>query len=170
MRLIDAFNSSATSTSKTDFEENGRFFGTLGAKFFYHFSGRVGIGAFIQGTYYFSDFTDDVSGSQGGMPFSLGLRIKNFWDANLGMGLQFTAPHAVKMYIGPYFHYSEFKVTPSGNVSGLSLASGETVMRSDDDFGGFAGIEIPLAKGFRLNLEGQFRERLSTGLAVTYTY
>jgi len=29
---------------------------------------------------------------------------------------------------------------------------------------------VPLAKGFRLNVEGQYTDRLSTGVAVTYSY
>jgi hypothetical protein len=50
------------------------------------------------------------------------------------------------------------------------MASGETVMKSKSDFGGFAGIEVPLAKGFRLNLEGQYTEKVSGGAAVIYVY
>jgi hypothetical protein len=29
---------------------------------------------------------------------------------------------------------------------------------------------VPLAKGFRLNVEGQYSARLSAGAAVTYSY
>ncbi|MBP1697939.1 MAG: hypothetical protein H6Q41_3127, partial [Deltaproteobacteria bacterium] len=36
--------------------------------------------------------------------------------------------------------------------------------------GGFAGIDMPLGKGFRLNLETQFSDRFSAGAAVTFTY
>jgi hypothetical protein len=172
LRLIDAFSSStgSTTTSKNNFEENGKFFGTVGAKGFYPFDRTFGLGAFVQGTYSFSDFTDTVSGNRSGIPFSVGLSVQNLWDVNFGMGLQVTAPHDIKMYIGPYLHYSEFKVTPTADVTGLSLTSGETVLRNKTGLGGFAGIEVPLAKGFRLNLEGQHTERLSAGVAVIYVY
>jgi hypothetical protein len=43
-------------------------------------------------------------------------------------------------------------------------------MKNKAGFGGFTGIEVPLAKGFRLNLEGQYTERLSVGAAVIYVY
>jgi hypothetical protein len=172
LKLIDAFSSSTstTATSKKDFEENWKLFSTVGAKGFYPFSKTFGMGAFIQGTYYFSDFTDTVSGTQAGAPFSAKLRVKNLWDVNFGLGFQATAPYGIKMYIGPTVHYSELKVSPSANVAGVALASEETTMKKRTGFGGFTGIEVPLAKGFRLNLEGQYTERLSIGAAVIYVY
>jgi hypothetical protein len=172
LKLIDAFSSStaSTATSKKDFEEHGKFFSTVGAKGFYPFNQTFGIGAFIQGSYYFSDFTDPVSGTRNGVPFSVELRVKNLWDLNFGMGFQATVPYGIKMYIGPYAHYSELKVSPSVDVTGVALASGETILKNKTVFGGFTGIEVPLAKGFRLNLEGQYTESLSVGAAVIYVY
>lgn len=171
-KLSDAFGSSSgvTTTSKPDFQDNGEFFTTAGAKGFYPFSETFGMGAFVQGTYYFSDFADDVSGNRGGVPFTVGLRVKNLWNVNFGMGLQVTAPGEIKFYIGPSLHYSEFKVTPGANIAGLALTAEETVFRNKTGFGGFAGIEVPLAKGFRLNLEGQYAGRPSAGVAVIYAY
>jgi hypothetical protein len=172
LNAVDAFSPStgSTATSKSDFEENGKFFGTVGTKGFYPVSQRFGMGAFVQGTYYFSDLTDTVSGTRNGIPFSAGLRIKNLWDVNFGLSLQVTIPQDIKIYIGTYFQYSELKVSPSENVVGLTLATGETILRNNNGLGGFAGIEVPLAKGFRLNLEGQFTERPSAGVAVIYVY
>ena len=172
LKLIDAFNSStaSTTTSKDDFEEHGKFFSTLGAKGFYPFNMTFGMGAFIQGTYCFSDFTDTVSGTRNGAPFAVELGVKNLWDVNFGMGFQVTVPKDIKMYIGPYVRYSELKVSPSAGIAGIALASGETTMKNKTGFGGFTGIEVPLAKGFRLNLEGQYTERLSVGAAVIYVY
>ena len=76
LKILDAFSSTqgSTATSKNDFEDNGEFFGTLGAKGFYPFNKTFGIGAFVQGSYYFTDFTDDVSGSFNGAPFTATLR------------------------------------------------------------------------------------------------
>ncbi len=172
LTCIDAFNSStaSTATSRKDFEEHGKFFGTAGAKGFYPFNRTFGMGAFIQGTYYFSDFTDTVSGTRNGVPFSVELRVKNLWEMNFGMGFQVTVPYGIKMYIGPHVHYSELTVSPSADVAGVAFASGESTMKNKTGLGGFAGIEVPLAKGFRLNLEGQYTERLSAGAAVIYVY
>jgi hypothetical protein len=172
LKLIDVFSSStaSTATSKKNFEEHGKFFSTLGAKGFYPFNKTFGMGAFVQGTYCFSDFTDSVSGNRNGAPLLVELRVKNLWDVNFGMGLQVTVPYGIKMYIGPYIRYSEFKVSPSLDIAGLASTSGETTMRNKTAFGGYTGIEVPLAKGFRLNLEGQYTERLSAGAAVIYVY
>jgi len=172
LTLIDAFSSSnaSTTTSKQDFEEHRKFFSTLGAKGFYPFSMTFGMGAFIQGTYYFNDFIDTVSGTRNGIPFSAEFRVQNLWDVNFGMGFQVTVPHDIKMYIGPYVHYSEFKLSPFADVAGLAFSSGETTLKNKTGFGGYTGIEVPLAKGFRLNLEGQYAERLSVGAAVLYVY
>jgi opacity protein-like surface antigen len=171
LKMIDAFSSGTASTaaSKKDFEEQGKFFSTVGAKGFYPFNNTFGIGAVIQGTYCFSDFTDTVSGTRSGGPFSVELRVKSLWDVNFGMGFQATVPYGIKIYIGPYVHHSEFKVSPSADIAGVALASGETT-KNKTGFGGFAGIEVPLAKGFRLNLEGQYSDRLSVGTAVIYVY
>jgi hypothetical protein len=36
--------------------------------------------------------------------------------------------------------------------------------------GAFFGVDIPLSKGFRLNIEGQYAQRLSLGSAIAYVY
>lgn len=172
LRAIDAFRSAdaTTTTTKNDFQEHWKFFGTLGTKGFYPFNATFGMGVFVQGSYSFSDFTDNVSGTRGGAPFSLELRVKNLWDVNAGVGFQATLPCGARIYAGPYVGYSEAKVWPSVGIDGLAFTSGETTLSNQNRFGGFSGIEVPLAKGFRLNLEGQYAERLSAGVAVTYVY
>ncbi len=172
LKVFDAFSSSTatTTTSKNDFEENWKFFTTLGAKGFYPISKTFGIGAFIQGTYYFSDFTDNVSGTRNGAPFTVEIGVKDWWDVNAGIGLQATIPYGIKLYAGPYAYYSEAKVSPTGSVTGLELTSGGTIFRNKTNIGGFAGFEVPLAKGFRLNLEGKYSDRWSAGVAVSYVY
>ena len=71
LKISDVFSSTdaSTTTNKNDFAENWKFFGTLGAKGFYPINETFGIGAFIQGTYYFSNFTDDVAGTSGSAAF-----------------------------------------------------------------------------------------------------
>ena len=172
LNVTGAFNSTsaATITGKTDFEENTNYFGTLGTKGFYPFDKRFGIGAFIQGTYFFRDSTDYAVGTRNGAPFAVELRLQNLWDVNLGIGLQATVPYGIKLYLGPYGSYGEARVSPSPLAAGVALASGTTTIKNKMNFGGFTGIEVPLAKGFRLNVEGQYAERLSGGAAVTYSY
>lgn len=172
LKIFDAFSSTevSTSTNKNDFADNRKFFGTLGAKGFYCINETFGIGALIQGTYYFSNFTDDVAGISYSVPFTTDLKVKNLWDVNFGVGFQATTPCGIKFYAGPYIYYSEAKVSLADNIPGLEYAAGNVSIKNKSIAGGFAGIDIPLAKGFRLNMEGQYSERFSAGAAVSYIY
>lgn len=172
LKILGAFNSpqGSAATSKNDFEDNGEYFGTLGAKGFYPFNKTFGIGAFVQGSYYFTDFTDDVSGSFNGAPFRADLKVKNLWDVNLGIGFQAKVPFGIKLYIGPYACYSEAKTSFSQNITGLKFEPGDGTIKNTTNLGGFAGVDVPLARGFHLNVEGQYSERFSVGVAVTYSY
>ena len=172
LKIFDVFSSTDASTTpnKNDFEENWKFFGTLGAKGFYPINEIFGIGAFIQGTYYFSNFTDDVAGTSGGKPFTTDLKVKNLWDVNFGVGFQATLPYGIKLYAGPYIYYSEANVSLAADIPGLEYAAGNVSIKNKSIAGGFAGIDIPLVKGFRLNIEGQYSDRFSAGAAMSYTY
>jgi hypothetical protein len=173
LKLGDAFRSSAATTvisSRANFEEHWKFFGTLGVKAFYPVNATFGLGAFLQGSYAFSDFTDSFAGTRDGTPFVAELRVKNLWDVNAGLGLQATVFNGTKLYGGPYLRHSEGKVWSSRDVAGIALAAGETTLKNRTAFGGYAGVEAPLGKGFRLTLEGQYGERLSAGAAIVYVY
>jgi hypothetical protein len=172
LKVLDTFKSTqgSTVTSKNDFEDNGEYFGTLGAKGFYPFNKTFGIGAFVQGSYYFTDFTDNVSGSFNGAPFSTTLKVKNLWDVNFGLGFQATVPYDIKLYAGPYLYYSEAKASLAENIPGLKFEPGDGAIKNTTNIGGFAGLDVPLARGFHLNVEGQYSERFSVGVAVTYSY
>jgi hypothetical protein len=171
-KMADAFAStdSATVTDKKDFREHWKFFGTLGAKAFYRATGIFGAGVFIQGTYYFSDFRDDVSGEAGGVPFNARLKVKNLWDVNCGLGFQITLPYDVRLYGGPYVYYSESKMALDTDIPGIDYSGGHALLHNRSIAGGFAGLDMPLAKGFRLNIEGKYSERWSAGAAISYSY
>lgn len=172
LKILDAFRSapSLATTSKNDFEDSGDFFGMLGTKGFYPFNKTLGIGAFVQGSYYFTDFTDDVSGSFKGVPFRANLKVENLWDVQGGIGFQATVPYGIKLYVGPYAYYSEAQTSHSQNIPILKVETGEATIKSTTNLGGFIGLDVPLAKGFHLNVEGQFSERFSVGAVVTYSY
>jgi len=172
LKISDAFRSSqsSTTTSKNDFKDQWMLFGTLGAKGFYPFHQNFGIGAFVQGTYFFNDFSDQVSGTQNGVPFSTELKVKNFWDVNFGLGFQAAIPKQIKLYLGPYIYYSELKTSPSAHIPGLELSARDMTLKNKTLGGGFAGVDVPLAKGFHLNVEGKYSRMLSVGAAVTYSY
>jgi len=172
LKISDAFRSSqsSTTTSKNDFKDQWSLFGTLGAKGFYPFHKNFGMGAFVQGTYFFSDFSDQVSGTQNGAPFSAELKVKNFWDVNFGLGFQATIPNDIKMYLGPYLYYSEAKTSPSAKISGIESTARDMTLKNKAIGGGFAGVDVPIAKGFHLNVEGKYSEMFSVGAAITFSY
>ena len=170
--IFDAFTAASpgTTSSKNDFEENWKFFTTLGAKGFYQFNKTFGIGAFVQGTYCFRDLEDDVAGADNGVPYDIELRIEDLWDVSFGIGFQVVCPYGAKLYFGPYVYYAEAKASPSAIVSGLNFTARETTIKNKTNTGGFAGIHVPLGKGFRLDMEGQYSERFSLGAAVRFVY
>jgi len=172
LKIADAFRSANTSTiaSKKDMEENWKFFCTLGAKAFYPFNNIFGIGAFIQGTYNFSNFTDESTIRSNGITYLADLKIENLWDVNFGAALQATVPLGIKLYLGPYISYSEAKASLSKDLPGIEWGKAKILMQNKSRAGGFAGADIPLAKGFRMNVEGQYAKRLSFGAAITYAY
>ena len=96
--------------------------------------------------------------------------MKNLWDVNFGVGFQATVPYGIKLYIGPYAYYSEAKTSLSANIPGLKFGTGDVRLENKTNVGGFTGVDVPLAKGFHLNVEGQYSARFSVGAAITYSY
>jgi hypothetical protein len=172
MKMVDIFRPADydIETGKNNFEENWKLSGTLGVKAFYPMNKIFGVGAFVQGTYYFNDFTDKVSGTSLGEPFTTYLKMKNLWDINFGIGLQATLPCGTRLYAGPYIYYSEADISWSSNISGPGYSMEDFSVKNKTVVGGYAGADIPLVKRFRLNVEGQFADEFSAGAAVSYTY
>jgi len=172
MKMVDIFRSPdyEADTDENNFDENWKVSGTFGAKFFYPMTKTLGMGAFVQGTYCFSDFTDNVSGTSLGKPFTANLKVKNLWDINFGVGFQATLPCGTRLYAGPYIYYSEAEMAMSSKISGLEYSTENFSVKNKTIAGGFAGADIPLIKRFRLNVEAQYADQFSAGLAVSYTY
>ena len=172
LKFLDTFRSTqaSTTTSGNDFKDDRKFFGTLGGQGFYPFNRTFGIGVFLQGSYYFQDFMDDISGTHNGARFTQELKVKNLWDVNFGVGFQATVPNDIKLYVGPYLYHSQARISPSVNIPGLPFSAGEVAIHNKTNIGGFSGIDVPLARGFHLVVEGQYSERFSVGTAVTYSY
>lgn len=172
MKIDNAFKPTdiLTATSKNHFKEDWKFFGTLGAKGFYPINSVFGVGAFLQGTYNFSNFSDRTARHHHTTPFIADLNIKNLWDIHFGVGVQATVPCGIKLYSGPYVYYTEADAHLSRAIQGIPSGTKHESWKNKSVAGGFLGADIPLAKGFRLNIEGQYTDRFSIGSAITYTY
>ena len=70
----------------------------------------------------------------------------------------------------PIFIIRKQRYLLAANIPGLEYAAGNFSIENKSIAGGFAGMDIPLVKGFRLNVEGQYSDRFSAGAAVSYTY
>ncbi len=172
LKIPGAFRSSQASvtTSGDDLEDNRKFFGALGGQGFYPFNKSFGIGAFFQGTYFFEDFKDDISGTLDGVPVTTALKVEKLWDVNFGIGIQAAVSREIKLYAGPYLYYSQAEISSSGNIPGLPFPTGGVTVRNKTNVGGFAGIDVPLVRGFHLIAEVQYSEKFSAGTTVAYTY
>lgn len=172
LKISDAFRPTqgTTVTSKEDFQDNWNFFGTLGAKGFYPLHRAFGVGAFVQGSYTFGDYNERLSGTQGGAPFTTDIKVKNLWDVNLGVAFQATVPRDIKLYLGPYVYYAEATMSPSARVPGLEFSGGDVKLKNKTLVGGFAGFDLPLFRGFHLNVEGHYSEKFSVGAALLFSY
>jgi hypothetical protein len=172
MKISDAFRStqSSTNTSKNDFKDQWAYFGTLGAKGFYPFHKTFGIGVFAQASYFFNDFSDQVAGDQNGVPFAAELKVNTFWDVNFGVGFQATFLKDLRIYTGPYLYYSQLKTSPSETIPGVDFLVENRTIHNRKIAGGFVGMDIPITRGFRLNIETEFSERFSGGAMITYSY
>jgi len=172
VNMPDAFTSAdaAVVPFKNDFSENWKMSGTLGAKAFYPFGSVFGVGAFVQGTYFFSDIKDAVSGTDLGVPFIAELKMKNVWDVTGGAAFQVTVLRGIRFYAGPYVSYSEATISLAPGIPGMDYSTGKTSIRNKSLAGGFAGVTIPLVKGFRLNIEAQVTDRISAGALISFSY
>lgn len=166
LTISDAFRSDVTglSTSKNDFEGNWSLFGSLGGKLYFPIGPDFGFGAFARGTYIFNDYKDDVDVDFFGRRFRTEILIKDAWDADLGLGFQ-AKLSGVILYAGPYM-----KICPTFKITAPGFRSGEMKITTTTDFGGYAGIDVPLTRVFHLNVEAQYSERLSGGAAISFIY
>jgi hypothetical protein len=172
MKMSDAFRSClpAAMNIGSEFHDYWKFFGTLGAKGFYPVNRFFGGGIFMQASYNPGKYTDETPVLYNGSFFVADLEIKNLWDINLGAGLQATLPGGIRAYAGPFVYLARADARMSHNIPGLPFGTEKTFLKNKSPGGGYFGADIPLIRGFRLNIEGQYTSRFSAGAAISYVY
>ena len=172
LQLSDALTSpsGAPATARNDFNDDGQVFGAIGAKAFYPVTPVFGIGAFAQASYHFGSYSDQIIGFAGATRFAADLKIKRLWDLRAGIGFQTTLFDRVRLYGGPYVCWAKARADLLPPVSGMPLGTDADEIKNKTRAGGFAGVGIPLLKGFSLVVEGRYADRFSVASAVTYTY
>ena len=172
IKIQDRFRFGVTSfgNGENDFRDHWEFFGTTGAKVFYPVNSLFGVSAFVQGNFNPGKYKDNTILYDNGSSSAANLNIKNLWDVNLGAGLQFTLPYDIRTYAGPFVYFARADAQFSLDIPGLPFVTGKTVLKNSSPVGGYFGADIPLIKGFRLNIEGQYTSRFSAGAAISYVY
>ena len=131
-----------------DFTDNYKPFGTMGVKGFIEINSYVGIGLFAQGSIFSSYKSQSVE-------------IKDLNEVDFGLMLQGKI-NRICVYAGPFLYATHAKAEPT--------TTGSDSFNQSNNFGGVAGIRIPISKGINFEVEGQYRQEFSAGGAITYSF
>lgn len=150
------------------FRDTMKPFGTIGVKGVFNLNPFLGIGPFFQASLY-SSYKDKSTGTVLGLPATQEVNVKNPYDISLGAALQGNVGGVI-LYGGPMVYWSRSKVEQDTVVIGGGTASGSTNYKEKGNFGGFAGFRVPLTKGLSFEVEGQFRNEVSGGGCLVYSF
>ncbi len=142
------------------FDDGYRPFGTAGARWLLTNRSPVGVGLFIQGTY-FSDY--EGRSLDGTTPVKL--KFLNAYELQGGVALQTILEGAI-LYGGPLFYLREgdFEATTGTGVT----TSG--TFEEDSNFGAFVGIRWPVKHGINIELESHLKTKFSVGGAISFNF
>jgi len=135
------------------FTDGGEIFGTLGLKGVFFRQGNFALGPFIEGSLY-----GDHSGVS-----------TNQWDANAGLSAEYRIPvgkTSLTVYGGPfvYMHRADADFVDTA-------VAGSDEMSERHNVGGFLGVKVPIIQQkLFLTVEGQMRDKLSTGASLNYAF
>ncbi|MCX5803025.1 MAG: hypothetical protein NTU69_05755 [Proteobacteria bacterium] len=150
-----------------DLKDSQKFFGTLGIKSTLYDNKTFSWGPFLQGTYR-SNYKDSVSATVLGVPVKADFEFKNYYDINAGFTGQVKVNDFI-IYGGGFYTYANAKAEITMSLLGVSLSGSDTI-KVKNPVGGFLGFSIPFTKELKFNIEGQFKDRVSAGGILTYSF
>jgi hypothetical protein len=135
--------------SGNTFKDDGRVFGTVGARAIIELTPYFGIGPFFQASLY-----DNFKDSSSGQP----IEFNNPGEIAGGLAFQGKIGRFI-VYAGPYLYwlYTKDELT-------------DTSFESKSNFGGMAGIRITIDKGFSIEAECQYLDKVSAGVQLSYSF
>lgn len=148
-----------------DMEDDFEPYVTLGARGLFYRGSFLNLGAFVQGSYY-STYEDKKRAELPGGTTTLMLEFRDHWAVNAGAALQ-TELGGVSLYAGPILYFSRGTVKLEASALGITERQSSTY-EEKTDFGGVAGISVPLPGLGSLCFEGQYRNKISVGGAFVY--
>lgn len=152
-----------------DFEDNYKFFGTLGAKALVFSNWFMSVAPYVQASF-FSSYKDVVTGQAQGILASFEVEVENPVDMNGGIIFHFkSATETYHFYAGPMIFWSQAKAKATITIAGTKFTDSTTV--TENNFiGAFAGIHIWLGGPFQLQAEGQYRSKFAlAGVSLSYS-
>lgn len=171
LKVDDAFVTTFPNTTgfKSDFDDSGVLFGTIGARGVFDITPNFGIGLFFQAS--LSDnYEDSTTGAYLGVPITQKLKYKTPWEIAGGLAFQGKFDQLI-VYAGPFLYNcgSEVEATATAPTLGVQ-ASQDTNYKSKSNFGGFGGLRFIIGKGFSIELEGQYINDWSAGGLFAYSF
>jgi hypothetical protein len=153
-------------TNNSDFDDDFKPFGTLGVRLSNNLNPIFSVGTFLQGTLY-SSYSDEIVYSLIKEKFE----TKNLpWEVNLGVGLQANL-NSVLSYAGSMVYWERFDVKRKiTSLSDSSFVEETAEYEEERNFGGFAGLRWSLGEVWHIEIEGQFKERISAGGSITLSF
>jgi len=172
-KIPEVFVEEDISWRPPDFKGDFKPFGTIGIKGFFDLSPSFGIGPFFQASLY-STYKDErgISVPEAGVTITETMRVKNLREVNLGVGLQGKIGGAI-LYAGPVAYWTKAKGDWTQTIIDDGFEETESAsfkVKEKNNFGGFAGLRLPLTKNLNFEVEGQLKSKFSMGGALTYSF
>lgn len=171
-KMTDMFDTSTDSPDlagfNATFKDGSKPFGTIGVRGVFNITPSLGIGPFFQGSFY-SSYKDKTTGTFLGLSATQEMKVKKPREINLGVGFQ-SKIGKITLYGGPVAYWAKSRVDWEMIVPGVGTATASTTYKEKNNFGGFAGLRVPLGKAFTLEVEGQMKSELSGGASISYSF
>ncbi len=164
---VDVRAGAANRRAPEDFKDRYNFFGGVAVRGLLYDTPSLGIGPVFQANYY-TKSTDSVRFVDAGTTWSGTVTIENQWDASLGVAAQTTLGKFL-LYAGPSLTISRADVKHNLSGGGQSIDVSNKY-KEKSEFGGFAGLRVPLVDRLSLEVEGQFRDEFSAGGSLSYAF
>ncbi len=146
-----------------DLRDSANLYTSLGYKRLFYDADWWGLGSFVQGSYYTSQYRDSED--------DVRLSVEDLWDVNFGMAAQSKwrprrglIDEAI-LYGGPFYYFASAKaIVDSEDEEGVSYS---TNIDEDGNLGGFLGIRVRMPGGMYAGVEGRYKTRFSAGVMLS---
>jgi hypothetical protein len=150
-----------------------KFFGTVGVNGTFYKDKTFSLGPFAQYTWY-DTYTTSFSQSLAGLgTLNASMTIQNYYTVKTGLAAAVNVKNAFTVYGGPFWNYSHANLNLNGTASLLGISgsvSNSSLMSNKDDFGGFLGVRVPLAKAVSMGVEGQYTGVWAAGVKLIVSF